>query len=122
MSKEFAAAGFNICMRRQQMLQVSMYVRSNDVFNNFAQDFLDLSPEDFVAAATASSDVPSIRQALQKKKAEKGRNDAAEKSKNELKCKKNAMQRNCNAKKNGNFCLRIPLAEVFHPWVRWGGA
>ena len=67
-SKEFAAAGFNICMRRSQMWEVASYVRNNKEFRGLATDLLDLSPHDMVMAALAAGEASSVRAALRKKK------------------------------------------------------
>ena len=66
-SKEFAAAGYNICVRRAQMWEVASYVRSSKEFRALTPDLLDLSPHDMVVAALAAGEATSIRHALQKK-------------------------------------------------------
>ena len=67
-SKEFAAAGYNICVRRAQMWEVASYVRSSKEFRALSSDLLDLSPHDMVVVALAAGEATSIRHALQKKK------------------------------------------------------
>ena len=66
-SKEFAAAGYNLCLRRSQMLQVCNYCRSNSMFLKVVPDLLELSPKDMVMAAVASGEASSIRAALRSK-------------------------------------------------------
>ena len=66
-STEFAAAGYNICVRRAQMWEVASYVRSSKEFRALTSDLLDLSPHDMVVAALAAGEAPSSRHALQKK-------------------------------------------------------
>ena len=66
-SKEFAAAGHNICVRRAQMWEVASYVRNSKEFCSLMPDLLDLSPHDMVLAALAAGEATSIRDSLRKK-------------------------------------------------------
>ena len=66
-SKEFAAAGYNICVRRAQMCEVASYVRTSKEFRALTPDLLELSPHDMVVAALAAGEATSIRRALQKR-------------------------------------------------------
>ena len=67
MSKSFAAAGFSICLRREQMQEVASYVRNSKEFRHISPDLMDLAPRDMVAAALAAGGASSIRNALKKK-------------------------------------------------------
>ena len=67
LSKEFAAAARNICIRRDQMWAVHRYVSSSAHFARVSSDLLALRPADFVSSALAAGDCHSIRHALRKK-------------------------------------------------------
>ena len=65
-SEEFAAAGYNICVRRAWMCEVASYVRTSKEFRVPTPDLLELSPRDIVVAALAAGEATSIRHALQR--------------------------------------------------------
>ena len=67
MSKPFAAAGYNICLRREQIREVASYVRNCKEFRQFSPDLMDMAPRDMVAAALAEGVASSIWNALKKK-------------------------------------------------------
>eukprot|EP00973_Karenia_brevis_P050904 7069291-Karenia_brevis.AAC.1 len=67
MSKEFAAVAANLFLRRDQMQAVHHYVTTNKTFHTHLLHHDTLTATDFVAAALASGDCKSVRDAMRRK-------------------------------------------------------
>ena len=66
-SKEFAASVANVFLRRDQMIAVARFVRTNQTFHRYLKNYNAFTAADCVAGAYAAGDGNSARDILRKK-------------------------------------------------------